>query len=869
MKPLSLDLSTLVAVLLVMVVLLALPAARCVAQAPPLTPQTSPVDVDGDGTAEPVTINPSLPASSSGALVLGCNVLSVFIGNQAGDATRFADLDADGDGELEILVTVGSLAPEASSTVNVDCDSDPDLLLIGSRDAGGAAGGSRVMGAFEIDGDGELDVVLFDPTRRRDRSLVVDMDQDGDPDLVVVGAAGGATLAFGGVADIDFDGDVELRLLTEDLPPGTTFGIDVDGDGDPDLIYQASPTAPALGLPVLFDVPFGSGDGTATLVGGADVDQDGYDDFAIGSPTDATGGVDAGSLTVRSGLTSRVLFTVNGDPGDRLGASIAFVGDHDGDGYPDVAVGSPGDSVLLNGGPFSIRSGSVRVYSGATGMLLTSLYVPAFNAGFGASSAFVGDTNGDGIPEVAVGAPQQGGGAGSVHIMGLDGGLVTSFFGFPGDYLGLSLAGGDLDGDGTVDIVAGARPASTFTGGRVRVFDLRTMTQVFEAAGGFSEGSYGTTLAIIDDLNGDGSRDVLVGSPDFGFLGQLEGGRALALNGANGQLIRETRGVGGQRLGTAVAALGDINDDGVPEYVVGGDGDDTMGVDCGTLQVVSGVTGLAIREFFGDAVGAQLGRAVGLIGLRTTDRMPRVVSSLPGLGCVRALVPAGAQPYTATTGLVTRFLDWQAGTPSLPAGTLGVSGGTPGAPGWIVVSTDPSASSVSGFPLLVGVAGPVPPLFLPFSFDAEGTAAVPVNIAVPGAGDAELYAQAFETGAFTAASNGLGVVFADAFCSPNPLTGGSLQISPPLGDVVRAVFNFAHPNGVAVSVTNFVVTVGGSYSVQVLNHMDTDNRPDVITQAWSINYHNVPSGTALTVSLAVEDANNCVHYYYDGTFRVP
>jgi hypothetical protein len=80
------------------------------------------------------------------------------------------------------------------------------------------------------------------------------------------------------------------------------------------------------------------------------------------------------------------------------------VGDVDGDGIPDVAVGAPGQNRAGQD-----DQGRAFVFSGATGARLQTLDdpVPQAQAHFGSALAGVGDVDGDGVPDLAVGAPVQ------------------------------------------------------------------------------------------------------------------------------------------------------------------------------------------------------------------------------------------------------------------------------------------------------------------------------------------------------------------------------------------------------------------------------------------------------------------------------
>ena len=221
------------------------------------------------------------------------------------------------------------------------------------------------------------------------------------------------------------------------------------------------------------------GDAFGKAIASGDFNRDGYADLAIGVPDDkvVAGIRHGGAVNVlygsKDGLTanedelwSQVGLPGQPEPADRFGWALAS-GDVDGDGYPDLAIGVPGDII---GGS---KAGSVVViYGGASGLLSTNLTTtlthtmagpPAVcNGWFGGSLAF-GDLDDDGFDDLAIGASGRSGCS--------SGGDVTVFYGGPGrpmssagqrwsqdspgvadtaepgDGFGSGLAAGDFDGD--------------------------------------------------------------------------------------------------------------------------------------------------------------------------------------------------------------------------------------------------------------------------------------------------------------------------------------------------------------------------------------------------------------------------------------
>ena len=174
--------------------------------------------------------------------------------------------------------------------------------------------------------------------------------------------------------------------------------------------------------------------------------------------------------TTSAQVTHKELFTVKGDSkGDYFGYSVSGAGDVNGDGTPDLIVGASNDDNNGN------DSGSVRVLSGLDGSTLFTFNGDSAGDGFGSSVSGAGDVNGDGRADLIVGASgddNKGDDSGSARVLsGLDSSTLFTFNGdSAGDRFGSSVSGlGDLNGDGIGDFVVGGYGG---TGGKgiVRVF---------------------------------------------------------------------------------------------------------------------------------------------------------------------------------------------------------------------------------------------------------------------------------------------------------------------------------------------------------------------------------------------------------------
>ena len=314
--------------------------------------------------------------------------------------------------------------------------------------------------------------------------------------------------------------------------------------------------------------------------------------------------------------------------GDQLGYSIATNGDYNGDGVPDIAIGSPCHHVGANP-----RAGRVLVLSGVNGKRLLSRRGTQIGQWMGAGVTFLGDINRDGRDELAVGSPGYtstpsdddtitGTGrtnAGRVDVFQKKRRRLKMFGQVTHSGFGEKIAAlGDINGDRRPDLAVSASRAKKPDGrdrpGRVYIFSGRDGEQLDVRVGPVNGKRYGREMVAAGDVNGDGMPDLLIGSQEMNLFQVTNSGVVDTVDPLDFQEeITRVLGTAGDGMGSGIDDAGDINDDDIPDFIAGSlKSDDVNGVkDAGLVSLFSSsgtrlwvVPDTDIQEdaAFGDAV---------------------------------------------------------------------------------------------------------------------------------------------------------------------------------------------------------------------------------------------------------------------------
>lgn len=432
--------------------------------------------------------------------------------------------------------------------------------------------------------------------------LIVDLDVQGATTSAEGASARfrideGRSLRYDGLVVTDATGR-ELDARMEPLPAGIRVVVDVANarwpvEVDPTVTtgwwaMDAESTTSSFG----YDVS-----------SAGDINGDGYDDVVVGAPE---GNDDQGAVYVYFGSSTGPSIEADwgfepSSGGAFLGRSVAELGDVNRDGYDDVAAGGSGYFCVFHGG----ASGpGVECDTRVRG-----------EDNFGQKVAGAGDVNGDGYQDVIAGGDEFDGGQTnegvvSLHLGTPSGISADAAWSYQSDQIGAALGSdvagiGDVNGDGYDDVAVGA---SYYDDGQTDEGEVFLFLGSAAGLASFADWSYdadqssaqlGAAIARAGDVNRDGYADLLLGARYYDG-GESDEGRAwLFYGGATGLSVRPDWTLeldeAGAAVGASVAGTGDVDGDGYDDVIVSAPSKDVDGVhDLGEVRIFAGsATGLS------------------------------------------------------------------------------------------------------------------------------------------------------------------------------------------------------------------------------------------------------------------------------------
>ncbi len=607
------------------------------------------IDEDGAADAETWYLDADLDGFGSLETTLACEQPEGYSNN--------ADDCDDGDDASN------PLASETCDTADDDCDGAIDEGDDNDQDgfddvcgqdcnddnANVHPDGVEACDDIDNDCDGEID----GPDALGTVPSWLDADGDGYGDTTIVEFSCESSLGY---VRNDHDCDDSDPAVSPDATEICSDFVDNDCDGsanDCDLEGTVSVTdAPLRILGGREDASFGYS------VAGEDVNGDGWSDLLIGAMTESNaGGTEAGAAYLFLGPLTGSVDAEAADaamPGPEAsaqsGREVALC-DLDGDGMSDVVSGAWNQAD---------QAGAAVIYLDPLNDVTEDAVILGSQAGNKAGWAVecLGDVDGDGLADIAVGAVSNGSvavDAGAVHLLlgpatgvsSFDDAWATWTGEDEDDLAGASVSGpGDLDGDGSRDLLVGASLEDTVGSNAGASYiihgPLTSGTSSLAAADikitGTDINDKAFNLSSPGDVDRDGTPDFLIGAAALDGDGTDRGAAFVLLGpitadysikaGSDASWVGESDN---DAAATSLAGAGDMNADGATDLIIGAYGDDTLGSETGAAYIIYGPTrgdnelAAAPAKLTGAGADDYAGWSVGAVGDVNADGYDDVI----------------------------------------------------------------------------------------------------------------------------------------------------------------------------------------------------------------------------------------------------
>ena len=405
-----------------------------------------------------------------------------------------------------------------------------------------------------------------------------------------------------------------------------------------------------------------------------DLNGDGIRDLLSVNPHASTNLLsDNGAIQAISGSSGDLLWRLDGAyDGQQLGINFPRVEDLDGDGVRDMVTIT--STASMNG---FIRNGYAQAISGTTGTLMWQKFGMSDGEELGTSYANVADINGDGSPELVVGSATASSMGlnrnGYVEMISGRWGFTVWRVNGTADSEGIGAYVArveDLNGDGIADVLAANSEFSSnslYHNGMVMAISGQTGQILWQTTGAHDNALLGQNAESLPDVNGDGVDDILVLNPDGFGTWLSENGSTVVLSGADGSQLWKFEGLfNGERFGMTWMQVEDMDMDGVGDIVLGSPEADAMGLpSSGHVTALSGANGMMIWQRSGMYMYGRYGETIFDAGDINGDGFGDIVMASPAAstgsfwnpltdnGLVEAISGMGGYPLWVATGSIS------------------------------------------------------------------------------------------------------------------------------------------------------------------------------------------------------------------------